>query len=487
MIVAAAAMMLAACLPIPDLRLDAELPEPTYRLPPGEVRVAHVNLPGYPEPHTPARLNRALYLRYHAEEGEPADTVDTIFVLMPGISGGAASLDVYARQLVASTPGLEVWAVDRRSNLLEDREVFLESVRQGDPMLAYHYYVENAGREGGFQPLSPEDLRFMAFWGLEVHLHDLHVIVERAREQAERVILGGHSLGASIISFYSAFDFAATTPQPGYSFIDGLVLIDGGLGRTGGYGRGDLFTVGPFALVPTIAELEAGVGSPFLSLGRNPRTYARQEAAALLALLAPDELSPGGFFDFPATNRAVAGLLVDDHYAPSTAFSASVGRSVGADYAGNLTAVIIGGLEGVTSRSVVGVAPGREYVDWERGDPRRERSNLDDVLRAWAMPETNFTEWYFPLRLLLDMAELDLRLTDTPGFVPTREVPTPTLAVGAGRGLVSGLDGFSAYMNVRAGAPFASHILPGLTHFDIVMAENNPLVPLTQLWLRSLP
>jgi hypothetical protein len=474
---------LAACLPIPTTRLDVELPEPEYVLPPEEVRVDYLSLPGYPEPHTPERYNRALYLRYY----RGAQPAETIVVLVPGISGGATSLDVFARQLVASSEDLEVWAVDRRSNLLEDRSVFLESLRRGDPMPAYHYYVERAGEEDGFRSLPPERLGFMAYWGLEVHLRDLHAVVRRARAEAKTVILGGHSLGASLASFYAAFDFGEAAPEPGYRHIDGLMLIDGGLGRTGGYGRDNLFAVGPFSLAPTAPELEAGLGNPYFSLGRSPEHYARLEAAALLALMAPDELSPGGFFDFPVTNRAVAGLLLDDHYALATAFSASVGHTVGAAYAGNLTAVILGGLEGVYSRSVVGVAPGYDYVDWARGDPARERTELESVLRAWAMPETNFTEWYFPLRLLLDMSRLDLRLADAPGFVPTRSVRTPTLAVGAGRGLLASLDGFSAYINARPGTPFSAHILPGLTHFDIVMAEHNPLVPLSLLWLAGLP
>jgi hypothetical protein len=41
-------------------------------------------------------------------------------------------------------------------------------------------------------------------------------------------------------------------------------------------------------------------------------------------------------------------------------------------------------------------------------------------------------------------------------------------------------------MNARPEAPFSAYILPGLTHHDIVMAEHNPLVPLSLLWLGGL-
>ncbi|MDQ3398239.1 MAG: hypothetical protein M3511_10815 [Deinococcota bacterium] len=477
-------LVLPACLPIPDTRQGLELPEPLYQLPPEQVRVDYLTLPGYPEPHTPTRYNRAAYLRYYAGP-EPAGTV---IVLMPGIFGGAASLDIYARQLVAAGEGLEVWAVDRRANLLEDRAVYLESLRTGNPRLAYDYYVTNAGKEGGFVPLAPQEVPFLAFWGLEVHLHDLDAVVRRARESATRVVLGGHSLGASIVSLYAAYDFGEPGRQePGYRAIDGLILIDGSLGRTGGYAIDDpSFRIGPLTLIPSIAELEAGLASPYFNwVGRTPYSSARQEAAALLALYDPEGLSPGGLFDFPVTNRAATGLMIDDHYASSTVFSASVGRALHAKVAGNLAAVLLGGWEGVSSQSVVGVAPGYDYVDWERGDKARERTDLDSLLKALAMPEANFTEWYFPVRLLLDLSRLDPRLGEE-GFVPSRTVPTPTLAVGAGRGLVSSLDSFSAYMNARPEAPFSAYILPGLTHHDIVMAEHNPLVPLSLLWLGGL-
>ena len=47
-----------------------------------------------------------------------------------------------------------------------------------------------------------------------------------ARRQGKRVILGGHSLGASMTVAYASWDFDG---QPGYKDLDGLVLIDGGL------------------------------------------------------------------------------------------------------------------------------------------------------------------------------------------------------------------------------------------------------------------
>ena len=47
-----------------------------------------------------------------------------------------------------------------------------------------------------------------------------------AAKGGREVILGGHSLGASLTAAYAAWDFNG---KPGYKDVDGLVLIDGGL------------------------------------------------------------------------------------------------------------------------------------------------------------------------------------------------------------------------------------------------------------------
>ena len=43
-----------------------------------------------------------------------------VLVLMPGYYGGAGDFALDARELVKRVPGLAVWAVDRRSEALED-------------------------------------------------------------------------------------------------------------------------------------------------------------------------------------------------------------------------------------------------------------------------------------------------------------------------------------------------------------------------------
>lgn len=473
--------LLTGCLPIPQVRLNPDADPVAYRLSPDGIRRDYRVLAGYAEPSTPEAYNRSMYMRYHAM----GDRADTILVIMPGIFGGATSVDILARQLVASTANLEVWAVDRRANALEDRQAMIQSLKTHNPQIAYDFYITNFGKPEGFNLVSPDDVRFMSEWGLKTHLYDLHEIIKEARRYASRVILGGHSLGASIVSYYAAFEFPDGT---GYTFLDGLCLIDGVLGRTGGFDREPQgLNLGPLELIPGTEALKENRGSPYLTFGLSPEFHAKREVAALFAHFKPTELSTGDWFDFPVTNRAVVGIRDDDQYGASTAFSSSLGRVVGATLAGNITAVILGGAEGVYSQSVTGVARGFNYVDWERGDSRDEASNLDEVVKVWSLTQTNRSEWYFPLRLALDLGQFDVRLENTPGFVPNRLVTTPTLAVGAKRGLVTSLDAFSAYSNARVGSPFSAYIIPDFTHLDIVQAEENPLVIFFQRWLEQLP
>jgi hypothetical protein len=468
-------LLLAGCLPLPDLRAPLALPPEPRLLAPDAVATEYLAVPGFRVPGTPAQLNRSYYLRYYTDA-----PTETVVILMPGLFGGAANLDALARQLVASRAGLEVWAIDRRANGLEDRSVMVQSLRANDPSLAYRYYVTDAGTPEGFNPLPPEEVGFMRRWGLEAHLRDLHEVVRRANGVAETVVLGGHSLGASLVSLYAAFRFEDGV---GDACLDALVLLDGTLGRTGAFGFAGALALGNWEVVPNAEGFEAGRGPPYLPFGTGPAYFARREVAGLLAALEPHALSPGGFYPFPITNLAAFGLQTDRDFALSPVFSSSVGEPVGARYGGNLVAFLLDGWRGRRNRTVAGVADGHAFVDW---DVRGAHTDLHALAKSMSLPETNVNEWYFPLRLLVDMSALPLDLREVDGFVPHSEVSVPTLAVGAERGLVDALDGFSAYGNLRASALFASYIVPDYAHLDLINARDNPVVPLMLRWLAQV-
>lgn len=470
-------VLLGGCLPIPQIRLSPSVPDVTYRVKPASVQTEYIHLPGFPEPSTPSEFNQTMYTRYFV-----AEEADTILVLMPGIFGGASSFDLLARQLVAALPNTEVWAVDRRANLLEDRSLIKQSLSSHDPMPAYNYYIKNAKQDNGFKPVAFDDLGFMRNWGLEVHLYDLHEIIKHARSKAQRIILGGHSFGASMISFYSSFIFPDGVGQ---DFIEGMVLIDGVLGRTGGFAQEvTTLRLGSFELLPGLEDLKAGRGAPYSALLLPPESYARREALSLLARFDPEGLAPEGLETFPLTNMAVVGIHDDDSYSNFIPFSSSFGEAVGATFSGNLGAALLAGTDGFYSKSVSGVAAGYDVVSWRRDDS--SIVSPSELMEAWATPDTNRSEWYFPLRLALEVPYYDMRLENVPGYLPTKDIRTPTLAVGAGRGMVTSLESFAAYNNLRMGSLFSMYILPGYTHLDIIYAERNPLVGMMKVWLGGL-
>ena len=111
--------------------------------------------------------------------------------------------------------------MDRRSYLLEDTKGF----DTGNADEAFRYYLGG----GGFAPPADADTPWARKWGLKLALEDLRRVVKQAGRGGRKVILGGHSLGASEAVAYAAWDFKG---KPGWKDLDGLVLIDGGLRGT---------------------------------------------------------------------------------------------------------------------------------------------------------------------------------------------------------------------------------------------------------------
>jgi pimeloyl-ACP methyl ester carboxylesterase len=321
-----------------------------------QVSLDYRSLPGHQEPHTPKRYNETFYLRYHNHS-----KTNTILVLMPGVFMGSTAFDGLARQLVAQTSGIEVWAVDRRSNQIESRAVSRDALRKRDGSSAYAQLVTHAGTPGAFQPAVKTEVQFMAHWGLDTHLQDLHRVVLAARKRATRVIVGGHSLGASVTSLYVA---AKIEPgKTGQNFVDGLILLDGLVGRTGGGAGADI--------TKAVSDLKAGKTDVY-NAGVT-RYLVEREARNLMAALAPAALAPTDFIAFPASNLAVAGLFESPNTSPLPLLSSSVGESAGARVsdaprpAGSVLRIAPG------LRNVAGLVVGSQRIEWRTGPPGDHR------------------------------------------------------------------------------------------------------------------
>jgi pimeloyl-ACP methyl ester carboxylesterase len=288
----------------------------------------------------------------------------TVLVLVPGTNGGAGSILPVAREIVRRVPRMQVWIVDRREQAFEDTSVF----RTGDPQRAQDYYL-------GFQykRVAGEDARFVADWGLKLQLTDLRGVIERARAGGRRVLLGGHSAGASTAVAYAAWDFGG---RPGYRELTGLVLIDGGL--LGSFRSADLAHA-----KARLAKIRGGkVFNDILGLGIPEINGIFTEVGALWAHKRPNE--PSVLQEYPAlpasvkprvrvTNEALLGYAFDETTSPDFLDDIHV-------HAGRL------------ARS----GNPRGWVDGELTSIRR-------LAKAWAAEAPNATEWYYPRRLRLDL------------------------------------------------------------------------------------
>jgi hypothetical protein len=323
----------------------------------------------------------AKYDRVFVKQLGPA-RADTVLVLVPGTNGGAGSVVPVARDIVRRVPGLQVWIEDRREQAFEDTSVFAT----GDPQRAQDYYL-------GFQYRRVEgrDAKFVADWGLKLQLSDLRSVIRRARAGGRRVILGGHSAGASTAVAYAAWDFGG---RPGYRDVNGLVLIDGGL--LGSFDSADLARARR-----ELAELRGGdVFNDVLGLGLPEINGIFTEIGALWAYRRPDE--PSVLQDYPGlpdsvkppvrvTNEALLGYAFDETTSP--------------DFL-DIIHIRAGGLA-------------------ESGDPRGwqdgEVTPIQRLARAWAAESPNATEWYYPRRLRLDIdAASPMRQTPAARFLGLR-------------------------------------------------------------------
>jgi hypothetical protein len=306
----------------------------------------------------------ARYDRIWVQQLGPKDAKQ-VLVLVPGTQGGAGGITPVARDIVRRVPRTQVWIADRREQAFEDVSVF----RHRNPDEALDYYL-------GFKyhRVLGEDAKFVSEWGLKVQLNDLRSVVRRASDGGRRkVILGGHSAGASTAVAYAAWDFGG---HPGYREIDGLVLIDGGL-------LGSFSEANAKRARSELADIRKGnVFLDLLGLGLPEIAGIFAQVGALYAYERPD--GPSTLQDFPllpadfkppvrVTNEGLFGYAFDATTSPK-------------------------------ALELIHVRAGRLA---DTGDPRPwqdgELTPIRRFAQAYAANDPNATEWYYPRRLLLDI------------------------------------------------------------------------------------
>jgi pimeloyl-ACP methyl ester carboxylesterase len=371
-----------------------------------------------PSGMTPAENNAVRVVRYRVDV-DPPRPARAIAVLMPGFLGGAGSYEPMARAIVRRSQGddaFEAWAIDRRSNLLEDHHGLDVAEVRRDPELGIDYYFEGKAVEGktfpGFR--QPEDVPFVSEWGLATTLGDLRKVIELVApsDRKSRVVLVGHSLGASLAEAYAAWDFNGS---PGYSELAGLVLVDGIAGEEGDAAPSlteDQYVNGSGSGFPAMPGIDAiRSSSPYIALPLlGLDIYPVASVVSMRSQWKPDEiikdphrnkafqtlLSLGAIPDM--TNRAAMGFAFDDESNGVSFAAVSCGKSQG------------GAVEKYTSLlgpelvHPVDTSATYDWVEFDAIDPR-EATSIDDLARSWFDgPGLDFAEWYFPARLSLDAA-----------------------------------------------------------------------------------
>jgi hypothetical protein len=332
-------------------------------------------LESFAAPGTPARYDRVGIIKV----GRP--TARNVLVLEPGTSAGAGYFVPLARWIVARAPGWQVWSVERRENLLEDQsELNLAKRRQVSATQLFDYYLgylADPRITHHIQPVPDARVPFARSWGMDVAVQDLHTVITAARRLGGRVVLGGHSLGGSVVTAYATWDFGG---RPGAGQLAGLVYDDGASGPapvSAATARGELQTLAHST--PWLAF--SGVPAPELGLF--------SAVGSTVALIAPDQASLAQSFPFTpaslkppvaATNLATFGFDTDVKTS-KLVFAAQA-------HLGTLNTA---------------VSP----AGWSRHGAITPIQRYAAMLSGAGMMNVDGTEWYFPQRLTDDSGAVD--------------------------------------------------------------------------------
>ena len=476
-------------------------------------------LPESVGPH-PEACDSIGYLRFRHRRGPvEAKRADAVITLMPGFLGGASSFDSIARNVVRNAAAkkrfVEVWAIDRRANCLEDHTGVDAAARAKDPMVAYDYYW--GGKEvdgktfGGFADAS--EGAFIGTFGLERTMRDWNTVITTGmpgqRRRERKMICGGHSLGGPLTAAYSSWDFdgdAATDRDAGYKQCAGLVGLDTSLELGGGGGGGGAGTIGdaigtgaPFVdvtpLSPETIQLTSifGVGAFYRPqetgmnsrLPSTPKINVAQRAlfsrdAAHFATGSPD------IREFTVTNQGTLAGVFDDNSNPVGILRASLGSVTGGslvdknfpspdptlalpeDTSATYTWIPYRGV-GANGSPIELNDEGEPYTTRES-----EVTDITQFARAMFQERADFTEQYFPTRLLTEAAAEPGSFEDARYDGPA-ERPGLLIQAGDSGGNADAPDDGPPQAGDQPpnDMPLSREIvLPGYNHLDVVAAAR---------------
>jgi pimeloyl-ACP methyl ester carboxylesterase len=339
-------------------------------------------MPSYAAPGTPARFDKVGVIKV----GSPS--AKNVLVLEPGTSAGSAYFVPLAKWIVAQQPGWQVWSVERRENLLEDQSVLdlFKAHKANDVKLFDYYlgYLKDPAIKHHFQTIPTSSVEFAKQWGMKVAVKDLHTVIKAAKKLGGKVVLGGHSLGGSVVTAYATWDFGG---HPGADQLAGLLYIDGSSFQG---------TISAPAARQELAGLKAPNQSPWLSFGGIPAPYAGIFSAtgSAAALFTPNRPSLGqksGLLPASIVPKVPVTNLGQYGYALNVATSPP-----------NLAAAQAHLGEGLTTK------PDKAgYYGWNGTGALTPIARFATMFSGGTLQHVDGTEWYFPQRLTDDTAVVD--------------------------------------------------------------------------------
>jgi pimeloyl-ACP methyl ester carboxylesterase len=334
---------------------------------------------GFAAPGTPAQYDKVGVIKVG-----PA-SAKNVLVLEPGTSAGSAYFVPLAKWIVSTVKGWQVWSVERRENLLEDQSV-LNLFKDGKASATqlYDYYLgflKNAAVKRHYQFIANATVEFAKQWGMNVAVEDLHRVIEAAKSLGGKVVLGGHSLGGSVVTAYATWDFSG---RAGADDLAGLVYIDGGSGP---------IAISSQAATSELRSLDAPDASPWLAFGAITAPFAGLFNATGSAAALRD---PNG----PSLGQT-SGLLPADIVPPVRV--TNVGQY---GYALNV-ATSPSSLIAAQAHLGVGVAAAGPVHGWNGAGALTPIDRFETMFSGTGMTGVDGTEWYFPQRLTDDTQAVD--------------------------------------------------------------------------------
>ena len=336
-----------------------------------KVRVSFERLKGFDAPGTPAKYDKVGALKVGPKNAR------NVLILNPGTSASASYFVPLAKDVVTRAKGWQVWAVERRENLLEDHSMFNKAkAGTATPQQVFDYYLghlTDPSISPHFQSIPTDDVAFARNWGMRVEVEDVRRVVKEAKKLGGRVAMGGHSLGGSITTAYATWDFHG---KSGASDLWGLVYIDGGSSPA---------PVTPDAARASLQTLSTS--TPWLTFGGIPAPLAGlfNTSGALSVLTAPDDTSIGWAWPaLPAnlkppvepTNEGQYGYALDVETSPSALIAAQA-------HLGRLA-------DSGTPRP------------WIRDGELTPIRRYAQMFSGWGLKSLDGTAWYHPQRLTID-------------------------------------------------------------------------------------